>query len=220
MNPRTTPSPARPAILALAAAALAAAALVAPAGAGEIAVEGQAGYFQMTAENSASAVFGSRGGGTFGAAARYTFGPGIFVSAGFRRVSRDGERVFGASPSDPVFKLGFPLTVDVNPVFFDAGWRFRPGRLLVPYAGIGLNRTSYKEASAVAGQPYSDSRTKTGFEILFGVEVGRGFLRLGGEATWSTVSDVVGLGGVTQVYNENNLGGWTYVGKVVLAFHL
>jgi hypothetical protein len=220
MTARTASSPARPALLALAAAAVVAAAFVGPVEGGEIAVEGQAGYFQMAAENSASAVFGSRGGGTFGAAARYTFGPGIFVSAGLRRFSRDGERVFVAGPSDPVYKLGYPLTIDVNPVFFDAGWRFRPGRLLVPYAGIGVNRTSYKEASTVAGQPYSDSRTKTGFELLFGVEVGRGFLRLGGEATWSTVSDAVGLGGVTQVYNENNLGGWTYVGKVILAFHL
>lgn len=215
MTPRTTPGPPRPAFLALALLA----ALVAPAKGGEIAVEGQAGYFQMTAENTASAVLGVRGAGTFGAAARYTFGPGIFVSAGFRRFSRDGERVFVAAPNDPVYKLGFPVTIDVNPVFFNAGYRFRPGRLLVPYAGVGLNRTSYKERDEVVGAVATDSRTKTGFQLLFGVEVGRGFFRLGGEATWSTVSDSVGILGVSQVYNENNLGGWTYVGRVVLAFH-
>jgi opacity protein-like surface antigen len=174
----------------------------------------------MTAENTASAVFGSRGAETFGAAARYTFGPGIFVSAGFRRFSRDGERVFLAAPNDPVYKLGFPLSIDVNPIFFNAGYRFHPGRLLVPYAGLGLNRTSYKETDQVVGEVATDSRTKTGFQLLFGIEVGRGFFRLGGEATWSTVSDSVGILGVSNVYNENDLGGWTYVGKVVIAFHL
>jgi opacity protein-like surface antigen len=216
MTPRTTSEPARRAFLALAVLA----SLVAPAVGGEIAVEGQGGYFQMTAENSASAVFGSRGARTFGAAARYTFGPGIFVSAGFRRFSRDGERVFVAAPSDPVYPLGFPVSIEINPTFLNAGYRFRPGSLLVPYAGVGLNRTSYKERDEVVGEISTDSRTKTGFQFLFGVEVGRGFLRLGGEATWSTVSDSVGILGVSDVYNENNLGGWTYVGKVVLAFHL
>ena len=42
-----------------------------PAAAGEIAIEAHGGYFEMAAENSASALFDSTGGPTFGGAVRY-----------------------------------------------------------------------------------------------------------------------------------------------------
>jgi opacity protein-like surface antigen len=186
--------------------------------AGEIAIEGQVGYFDMAAKDSATAVFGSTGGVTYGGAARYTFGPGIFVSAGARTFSKDGERVFVASPGGPVSKLGFPLSVRITPIFFTAGYRFRHGKTLVPYLGIGLSTNQYKETSTVAGQAFEESRSKTGFLGLGGIEVGAGWLRFAGEASYSTVSDAIGIAGVSKVYGENNIGGWTAVGKLVLAF--
>ena len=60
------------------------AALAAPAGASEIAVEGQAGYRDLAFKNTAQALFDSSGGGTFGGALRYTFWRGAFASVGFR----------------------------------------------------------------------------------------------------------------------------------------
>jgi len=200
-------------------AALALLALAAgPAAAGELAIEVHAGYFEMAAENSASALFDSRGGGTFGGAVRYTFWRGAFVSAGARTFSREGERVFVAAPNAAVQKLGFPLKVSLTPVFLTVGYRFRDGKLIVPYAGIGGSVTSYKEESEVAGEAFDDDRSKAGFLGLAGVEVGRGTFRVGAEAGYTTVPDAVGLAGVSKVYGEDDLGGWHAVGKLIVAF--
>ncbi len=189
-----------------------------PVGAGELAVEAHAGYFQMAATNSASAVFGSSGGGTFGGAVRYTFWRGAFVTAGARTFSKDGERVFVANATSPVQKLGFPLRVRLTPAFLAVGYRLRDGKLIVPYAGVGGSLTSYKEESDVAGEAFNESHTDGGFLGFAGVEVGRGMFRVGAEGGYTTTSGSVGLGGVTKVYNEDNLGGWHVVGKVIVAF--
>ena len=200
-------------------AALALLALAAgPAAAGELAIEVHAGYFEMAAENSASALFDSRGGGTFGGAVRYTFWRGAFVSAGARTFSKEGERVFVAAPNAAVQKLGFPLKVSLTPVFLTVGYRFRDGKLIVPYAGIGGSVTSYKEESEVAGEAFDDDRSKAGFLGLAGVEIGRGTFRVGAEAGYTTVPDAIGLGGVSKVYGEDDLGGWHAVGKLIVAF--
>ena len=202
----------RPALLALLALA------AGPAAAGELAIEVHAGYFEMAAENSASALFDSRGGGTFGGAVRYTFWRGAFVSAGARTFSKEGERVFVAAANSPVQKLGFPLKVSLTPVFLTVGYRFRDGRLIVPYAGIGGSVTSYKEESEVAGETFDEDGSKGGFLGFAGVEVGRGIFRVGAEAGYSTVPDAVGLAGVSNVYGEDDLGGWHVLGKVIVAF--
>jgi opacity protein-like surface antigen len=186
--------------------------------AGEIALEVHAGYFQMAAENSASALFDSRGGGTFGGAVRYTFWRGAYVSAGARTFSKEGERVFVAAPNAAVQKLGFPLKVTLTPIFLTAGYRFRDGKMIVPYVGIGGALTSYKEESEVAGESFDDDGSKAGFVGLAGVEVGRGTFRVGAEAGYTTVPDAVGLAGVSKVYGEDDLGGWHVVGKVIVAF--
>lgn len=206
-----------PTKIALAAVVLASA-LVSPAVAGEIALEGHVGYFDMAAENSASALFDSTGGPTFGGAARYTFWRSAFVSAGIRTFSKDGERVFVSGVNQPVQKLGFPLSIRVTPVFLTVGYRFRDGSLVVPYAGLGGSLTSYKEESEVAGEVFRDERSRAGFLGVAGVEVGRGLLRFGAEVGWSSVPDAIGLGGVSKVYGEDDLGGFHVVGKVVVAF--
>ncbi len=195
-----------------------AALVAAPAAAGELAVEAHAGYFQMAAGNSASAVFGSSGGGTFGGAVRYTFWRGAFVTGGARTFSKDGERVFVTNPSSPVQKLGFPLSVRLTPIFLAVGYRLRDGKLVVPYAGLGGSFTSYKEESDVAGETFNETHTDGGFVGFAGVEVGRGIFRLGAEAGYTSTPGAVALGGVTKVYNEDNLGGWHVIGKAIVAF--
>jgi hypothetical protein len=192
--------------------------LAAPAAAGELAVEAQAGYSEMAAGNSASAVFGSNGAGTFGGAVRYTFWRGAFVTAGARTFSKDGERVFVTNPSSPVQQLGLPLHVRLTPMFLAVGYRLRDGKLVVPYAGLGGSLTTYKEESDVAGESFNESHTDGGFLGFAGVEVGRGMFRVGAEAGYTTTPGAVGLGGVTKVYNEDNLGGWHVVGKAIVAF--
>jgi len=191
-----------------------------PALAGEIAVEGQVGYFDPAFKKSASAVFGSTGGVTFGGAARYTIGHGFFVAAGARTFSKDGERVFVAAPGGAVSKLGFPLSMHITPIFLTVGYRFRDGSMLVPYLGIGGSINKYSETSTVAGAVFEDNISKAGFHGVAGLEVGRGLLRFAGEVSYSTVPNAIGVLGVSSVYNENDIGGFTALGKLILAFHL
>ena len=172
----------------------------------------------MAASNSATAVFGSNGGATFGGAARYTFWRGAFVSAGARTFSKDGERVFVATANSPVQKLGFPLSVKITPILVQAGYRFRNGHTLVPYASAGVAITSYKEESEVAGEAFNTDTSKTGFVGAFGLEVGRGHFRFGAEGGYSSVPSALGLGGVSKVYGEDDLGGGYVIGKLIVAF--
>jgi len=139
------------------------------------------------------------------------------VAAGVRTFSKEGERVFVAGPNDSVARLGFPLSVRITPLFVTAGYRFREGKTVVPYAGVGGSLTSFREESSVVGKSYDESRTKAGFHVVGGAEVGRGRFRFGAEAGWSTVPDAVGVGGVSNVYGESNLGGWSVLGKLVIA---
>jgi len=191
-----------------------------PTGAGEIAVEGQAGYRNLAFKDTAQALLGSTGGGTFGGALRYTFWRGAFVSAGFRTFSKDGERVFVASSTAPVQKLGFPLSLKIDSFPFMVGYRFRTGRLIVPYAAAGASLAKYQETSAVAGESFDENVSKTGFVGAFGVEVGRGVFRFGAEAGYATVSGAIGNDGVSKVYGEDDIGGAYVVGKIVVAFGL
>jgi hypothetical protein len=202
----------------LLAATLLLAAATGPSLAGEIAVEGLGGYLGLTATNSAKAAFDSSGGFAWGGGGRFAFASGLYVAAGVRSFSKEGERVFVAGPGQPVASLGHPLSIRVTPILLTAGYRFRQGKMIVPYAGAGGSLTSYREESMVAGLDFDESSTKAGFHLVGGVEVGRGTLRFGAEASWSTVPNAVGLGGVSEVYGEDDLGGWTLLGKVVVAF--
>jgi hypothetical protein len=189
----------------------------APATGGELAAEAQGGYFGMAASESANAIFESSGGFTWGGAARYSFDLGVYVAAGVRTFSKEGERVFVAGRGRPVARLGFPLSMRITPVFATVGYRLRQGQMIVPYAGLGGSLNLYREESEVAALLYEESKTKIGFHVVGGVEVGRGRFRFGAEAGWSTVPNAVGLGGVSEVYGENDLGGWSVVGKVVIS---
>ena len=201
----------------LAAVALLAAAAL-PAAAGELAIEGQVGYFGMNAEKSAMAVFGSKGGLTFGGAVRYDVWRGAFVSAGVRTFSKDGERVFVNGPGAPVQKLGFPLSVRLTPILLSAGYRYTGWKWVAPYASVGAAITSYSEKSDVAGQSFDQDLTKTGFIGAVGLETGHGRLRAGVEAGYSTVSSAIGFAGVSQVYGEDDIGGFHVVGKLMYVF--
>jgi opacity protein-like surface antigen len=203
---------------------LSAAALLAgsalPASAGELAVEAQVGYFDMNAQHTAKALFGSADGVTFGGALRYTIWKGVFVSAGMRTFSKDGERVYLTAPGGAVQKLGFPVSVKLTPILLSAGYRYVHWKWLVPYASVGAAITSYSEKSSVAGESFDEDLSKTGFVAAAGAETGHGFLRGGVEVGYSTVSSAVGLAGVSKVYGEDDIGGFHAVAKLIVAFDL
>jgi len=191
------------------------------ASAGNFGVEAQGGYFAMSATKSAKAVFdGSSGGATFGGALRYVnvIRKGFFIAAGARTFSKSGQRVFVATPTGPVARLGFPLEARITPIFGTVGYRFFEGRAFVPYLGAGGGVTKYHETSEVTGDIREESRGSGSFHVLVGVEYGKGMFRVGAEGLYSSVPDSLGVGGVSKVYNEKDLGGFSVLGKLVVSF--
>jgi opacity protein-like surface antigen len=182
-------------------------------------VELEGGYADLTgARLSAQAVFGSSGSATFGGAFRYVHRRGFYAAAGARSWSKDGERVFAASAAAPVQHLGFPLSVRLTPITGTVGYRFRRNRAFVPYVGVGGGVTLYREESEVAGDARSESRSAGTFLGEAGVEYGKGRFRYAIEGSYSIASGAVGLGGISEVYGEDDVGGWAVVGKVVYTF--
>jgi opacity protein-like surface antigen len=181
------------------------------------AIGGDAGYQDITnARNSAKAVFGSSSGGfTGGGLLRYGFGPSWFVAAGGRYFSRKGERVFVPPDKSAVFKLGHPLTLSVVPVYGLIGYRFSPNSRFDPYLAIGGGATKHTEKSTVAGITETDTQTKASGNLVGGVEYGLGNVRIAGELMYSIVPDSLGLGGVSKVYGEKDIGGLSVVGRLI-----
>jgi opacity protein-like surface antigen len=89
---------------------------------------------------------------------------------------------------------------------------------LVPYVGLGAGSTSYREESTVGGVTEESSQSKTSAHVVGGVEFGSGLLRVGAEVMYSTVPDTIGVGGVSQIYGEDDVGGVSFVGRIAIAF--
>jgi opacity protein-like surface antigen len=123
-----------------------------------------------------------------------------------------------AAPGGPVAKLGFPLDVRITPIFGTLGYRFHEGRSFVPYLGVGGGVTQFKETSDVTGDVREESRSKSSFHALAGLEFGTGMIRFGAEGVYSSTPDSIGVGGVSKVYGEKDIGGWSVLGKLILSF--
>ena len=126
--------------------------------------------------------------------------------------------MFAASLTGPVQHLGFPLSVRLTPITGTVGYRFRRDRSFVPYVGVGGGVTLYREESEVAGEALSESRSAGTFVGEAGVEYGKGRFRYAVEGRYSIASEAIGLGRVSEVYGEDDVGGWALVGKVVYTF--
>jgi hypothetical protein len=80
---------------------------------------------------------------------------------------------------------------------------------LVPFVGGGVSRVKYKETSANSnGEDVSESAT--GFVFLGGVDytITR-LVHVGGEFRYRAVNGVLGTGGVSQLYGEKSVGGYS-----------
>lgn len=192
------------------AAALLAIPMAAPASGQSIDVKGygMVGNISFAATESFEAVLGSSSGPLFGGGAEVglPFG-GLYVGAGGWRFRQDGERVFISGAQ--VFPLGIPMTVQVTAVEITGGWRFRTfSRRFVPYAGAGWSSYGYEETSRFAESNENVDERFSGFHLLAGAEVRlTGWLGIGGEVAWARVPDALGEGGVSEAFDESELGG-------------
>ena len=170
------------------------------------------------ASNSAKALFGESGGLAGGLALEYGLTETLFIRAGGRFFQKEGERVFVDEATDEVFQLGHPVDVKVIPLYALFGYRFLEGARLRPYIAVGGGATIYDEESEVAGELIFFSTTKPMGMGVVGADYGRGRVRFGIEAGYSLVPDTIGTGGVSEIYDEDDVGGFTAVGRISFAF--
>jgi opacity protein-like surface antigen len=134
---------------------------------------------------------------------------GVFIDVAVSQQRLEGERVF--VDGGTVYQLGIPLTVSLRPIDLAAGWRFTLGRGRVsPYAGAGISVISYEETSAFAQAADDVSEQKTGTLVLGGLDVAVWrWIHVGGDLRYRAVTGVLGLGGVSQLFDEDQLGGFS-----------
>lgn len=205
---------------------------VAPEAAGiRLRVSGHAGLTGFAATDSFDAILGTTSGATYGGGAGVLLGRHLFVDAQVSRFSADGERVFVTNDRQ-VFQLGIPTTVTVTPFDLSVGWRFtpgapRPGRPArrpggfrpVPFGGGGVGLVQYRETAefAQAGDDVSESHAS--YHVLGGVElpISRR-IAVSADGLYRWVPDALGESGVSAVYGETDLGGYTIRARAIFTF--
>jgi opacity protein-like surface antigen len=183
------------------------------------------GLLSLTAKDSFKATLGDSSGVVFGGGGEVTTRMGVFFRADVSRFKEDGERVFVSGGQ--VYPLDIPLTVTMTPIEFTGGYRFfthrRPGQRgglrILPYVGGGVGVLRYKEESKFdqAGEQVDESFTS--YHVLAGVDVPvTRRIAAGVEYQHRWVRDAIGAGGVSQDFNETDLGGDTVRAQVRFFF--
>jgi len=168
---------------------------------------------------SAEAIFdGETSGVELGGSASYSITNNVFLTAGVQVFEKEGQRVFVTEPDGPVFPLGHPLKLRLTPAYVVVGYRFHPWPSVVPYVAVGGGATFYREESTVGVETDSSSSTKGMGIALAGVDYVKSRVIVGVQASWSTVPNALGAGGVSAVYEEKGLGGVTVSAQVGVTF--
>ena len=136
---------------------------------------------------------------------------GLFARVAFSSASETGSRVDVFD--DEVVSVGIPVTIELRPLEIAAGWRARPfaaGRL-VPYVGGGLLRMGYKETSDFSDPDDNVDTSFTGGVLFGGIEASLvSWIVAGAEVQYRTLPNAIGAGGVSEVFEETDLGGMTF----------
>ena len=195
-----------------------------PKPAGGIQIGGYAmfGRINFAAVDSFDAILGESSGPIFGGGARVGLpvrvpSGGLFVDVGAWQYRGDGERVF--VNNGQTFPLGVAVEITVTPIEIGAGWQFKLRKLpkLLPYVGGGFTSMLYKETSELSSAGEDVDEHFTGYHLGGGAEykITR-WLGVAGELAWTTVPDSIGEGGVSEAFNETDLGGTTFRFKITI----
>jgi opacity protein-like surface antigen len=181
----------------------------APAFAQSIGIRGYVlfGVAQLAAKDTFEAVADTSQQPLFGGGVQVTnIWKGVFADVGVSQIQTfDGERVF--VDDGEVFGLDIPLEVKMRPVDVAAGWRLAFGRIS-PYVGAGVTFFKYEETSEGADADEDVDESRTGPLFLGGVDVAiASWLHAGGEIRYRQVKGILGDGGVSAEFGEDNAGG-------------
>jgi opacity protein-like surface antigen len=165
-----------------------------------------AGLDWFNASRSFEAVFSQDNGPVYGGGAEVVAKQGWFVRVGAWRFEDDGQRALRLE--NQTFPLGIPLTVTILPVELNGGYRFRRRSKLVPYAGAGVSWHRYEETSQFADTAENVDERFTGYQVLGGVEFRlHRWFGVAGEVQYTSVPDAIGAGGLSEEFDEKDLGG-------------
>jgi opacity protein-like surface antigen len=139
---------------------------------------------------------------------------GLFLEGAVARATADGERVFVLGGE--VYRLGIPVEITMTPVDVVAGWRTPVGRV-VPYLGGGMTFFKYQETSDFADDDENVDEWYRGFVVMGGVEAGiTRWVHVRADLRYRQVNDAFGLGGASQAFGEDRLGGFAAGVQLVL----
>lgn len=180
-----------------------------PAFAQSIGLRGYAtfGVAQLAAQDTFEAVADTTQQPVYGGGVQVTnIWKGVFADVGVSQIQTvDGERVF--VEDGEVFELGIPLEVKMRPVDIAAGWRLTFGRIS-PYVGAGVTVFKYEETSEGADADENVDESRNGPLFLGGVDVAIvSWLHAGGEIRYRQVKGILGEGGASAEFGEDDAGG-------------
>jgi hypothetical protein len=148
----------------------------------------------------------------------------LFVDVTVTRLSRTGEQAF--VNNGEVFRLGIPLHATLTPVEFVAGYRFPQKRrrfvrhwrpIVIPYAGLGIGVYRYEQTSEFAAASENIDETHAGLVAVGGAEFRASkWIGIAVDAQYTRVPGILGQGGISQLLDENDLGGIAGRVRVIL----
>jgi opacity protein-like surface antigen len=132
-------------------------------------------------------------------------GGGLFFRAAASLMGKSGTRSTGTISS------GFALQVRMLPIDLGLGWRFNHATRannVTPFVGGGALLLHYSETSPAGDSTDDISSWFIGFEAFGGVDVRlTPSLTVAPEVDFRSLPGAIGSGGLSQVFNESNLGG-------------
>lgn len=178
---------------------------------------GIVGFDKMSASESFKAITGEDTVVPFGGGVQITnVWQGLFVEGALEQVTRDGERVFVGAENE-VFPLEIPLEIKMRTVDVVVGWRSAPAGGVMSYGGGGVSFLNYDETSDFSEDDENLSENYTGFVLMGGVEYSATrWVHIRGEVRYRRFNDALGVGGVSEVFDETSLGGFGVALKIAV----
>lgn len=173
---------------------------------------------RFAAEKTFDGVFGHQTLRPFwGGGLQVSFRKGVFVEIDASRWEQAGQRAFVVNGT--VIPVGLPVTATVTPFDVAGGYRLRLTRWLRPYGAAGVSRYAYREVSdpvAVDADENIDT-SKTGFIAVGGAEIRvHRWVGVAADVAYTRVKGILGAGGISQQFGEDNLGGTAIRVKVLV----
>lgn len=165
----------------------------------------QGGYGSFSASESFQAVFGSSSASSFGFGAEVRYGR-FFLQVNRDSSNKTGERVFIVGSE--AFPLGIEDRLKVTPLSVIVGYRFMRLGPVTLLGGAGLGSYAVKEEWDFADPSETVDESFTSYHALLGAEIAlHRWVALRAEVQYATVPDSAGVGGVSEAFGENDIGG-------------